>query len=70
MTERHLRQSVKFHAHEFQPVRIFLADGSTLDVVHPESVVIAAERSAFLVNGSIKQVSNSYIKSVEPLAIS
>ena len=67
MTDQDLRLAIKSQVDEFEPVRLYLSNGSTLDVTHPEAIMIGPSSCAILINGSIGWVSNFHINRVELL---
>jgi hypothetical protein len=59
-----IRSDVK----EFEPVRLHLSNGQTIDILNREHFLISPSVTAVLVDDVIVHVSNVHINKVEPLS--
>ena len=67
MTEKDLKKMIHWRVEEFEPVRLHLSNGDTLEIHHPDHFLIGPSATAVLVDGVIEHVANAHINRVEPL---
>jgi hypothetical protein len=65
MNEEELRIAVL--AEPFEPKRIWLSDGRSVDIPRPGTIAVGKRTSGVVVDGMIHTITNLHITRVEPL---
>jgi hypothetical protein len=65
MNEEELRTTVL--TEPFEPKRIHLSDGRTVDIPRPGTIAIGKRTSGVVIDGLIHTISNLHITRIEPL---
>jgi len=65
MNEEELRIAVL--AEPFEPKRIWLSDGRTVEIPRPGTIAVGKRTSAVVVDGMIHTIANLHITRIEPL---
>jgi hypothetical protein len=65
MNEEELRVAVL--TEPFEPKRLHLSDGRTIDIPRPGTIAVGRRTSGVVVDGLIHTISNLHITRVEPL---
>ena len=53
----------------FEPKRLYLSDGQTIDIPRSGSIAIGRRTSAVVVDGYVHTISNLHITRIEPLVV-
>jgi hypothetical protein len=64
MNEEELRIAVVL-TEPFEPKRLYLSDGRTIDVPRPGTIAIGRRTSAVVINGLVHTISNLHITRIE-----
>lgn len=65
MNEEELRIAVL--TEPFEPKRLFMSDGTTVDIPRPGTIAVGKRTSGVVVDGKIHTISNLHITRIEPL---
>jgi hypothetical protein len=65
MNEEELRIAVL--TEPFEPKRLYLSDGTTVDIARPGTIAVGKRTSGVVVDGLIHTIVNMHITRVEPL---
>ena len=65
MNEEELRIDVL--TEPFEPKRLYLSDGTTVDIPRPGTIAVGRRTSGVVIDGMVHTISNLHITRIEPL---
>ncbi|HEY3392150.1 MAG TPA: hypothetical protein VGK58_05560 [Lacipirellulaceae bacterium] len=65
MNEEELRIAVL--TEPFEPKRLYLSDGTTVDIPRPGTIAVGRRTSGIVIDGMVHTISNLHITRIEPL---